>query len=768
MLALLAGLVAVPGALTSPAAAATVYNADCATLQTMLNAAAADPNGGAGDTVALDDGGSPCSGSYTLPGGSAFTLESAAGTSSGFDGSALSDQPELSGTSIGSMTITGLSFEGEDTSSQAVELTQAATGDLTISDDSFENDTAVGTLGSSYAPVEIDGGGSTSCTSQGGSLTIEGSSFESDQSTNPTSATPGDDANVYGGALALNLYCGHDPVTLTGNTFDDDTLYANEFGDGYGGGLFIGGPIGSSLLPTVTQSANVFEHSAVLATAGVPDGAPQAEDGGGGEYVQWAILKSAGDIFYDDTIPGTADGAGDDWSWGAGLSLFDQDTTGCGATQETLDDDVVVANEILQTSAADPANSQGAGIYAGSCDDGSNAVALNDSTVTENGVTGPGSGAGSGAVAGIWGESYDQLVLDNTIVYGDYGGDELSSAEGGFDPGDGGSLTASHSDVCAGAAPLAGSGNICADPLLADHASTTAEDVHETAASPTIGAGSDSLVPAGLTSDFYGAAREPAASACQLDIGAAEYAGACGVPDAPPQPAATAGIDSATVAFAAPADNGSPITSYTVTAEPGGEQLSGAGSPITITGLSPTQAYTFTVSATNALGSGPASAPSAPVTPLAPQGGATPPKLSHLRVSLLSFFAARSGGSTTKRPGVGTTISYRDSEAATSTLSFYRVSIGIRRHGACKSLRRASRRRSPRHRRRGRRLRAKLCHRFALAGSLTHADRAGANKIHFSGRVGGRALRSGLYQLRIAAALDGAKSNTVKVEFDVF
>lgn len=63
-----------------------------------------------------------------------------------------------------------------------------------------------------------------------------------------------------------------------------------------------------------------------------------------------------------------------------------------------------------------------------------------------------------------------------------------------------------------------------------------------------------------------------------------------------------------------------PITGYTVTAQPGGQTCSWTSGPLhcTVVGLAPGTAYTFTVTATNAIGTGPASVPSAPVTPLRP------------------------------------------------------------------------------------------------------------------------------------------------------
>jgi hypothetical protein len=93
------------------------------------------------------------------------------------------------------------------------------------------------------------------------------------------------------------------------------------------------------------------------------------------------------------------------------------------------------------------------------------------------------------------------------------------------------------------------------------------------------------------------------------------------VPGAPTIGTATViSATSASVTFTAPADPGLPaiITGYTVTSSPGGITATGSSSPITVTGLTTGTAYTFTVRATNATGTGPASAASNSVTPAVP------------------------------------------------------------------------------------------------------------------------------------------------------
>jgi hypothetical protein len=115
-----------------------------------------------------------------------------------------------------------------------------------------------------------------------------------------------------------------------------------------------------------------------------------------------------------------------------------------------------------------------------------------------------------------------------------------------------------------------------------------------------------------------------------------------GVPDAPASVTATAGDGQATIAFTPPANTGGgPIINYTVTASPGGMTATGAASPITVTGLTNGTAYTFTVTASNAVSTSAASAASSAVTPMAaPVSAAAVPALGEWALALLALLLA--------------------------------------------------------------------------------------------------------------------------------
>ena len=145
-------------------------------------------------------------------------------------------------------------------------------------------------------------------------------------------------------------------------------------------------------------------------------------------------------------------------------------------------------------------------------------------------------------------------------------------------------------------------------------------------------------------------------------------------PGAPTGVSATAGDKSAKVTWTAPANGGSPITSYAVTPFIGSNPQTPtviSGSPpatnATITGLTNGTAYTFTVAAANGVGTGPASAPSGQVTPTAPTAPAAPSNVTATagnQSAIVSWTAPASGGS----PITGYTVTpYLSGEAQPTT-----------------------------------------------------------------------------------------------------
>lgn len=94
-------------------------------------------------------------------------------------------------------------------------------------------------------------------------------------------------------------------------------------------------------------------------------------------------------------------------------------------------------------------------------------------------------------------------------------------------------------------------------------------------------------------------------------------------PSAPLNVTAVAGNGQALVSWTAPASGGLPITAYTVTSSPAQATSTQAGTTATLFLLHNGTPYTFTVVATNEVGTGPASAPSAAVTPATVPGAPT-------------------------------------------------------------------------------------------------------------------------------------------------
>lgn len=410
--------------------------------------------------------------------GTNLTLRGAPGTVSGIDGTGKGAEL-FNAAGASTIALEDLTFEnGPDWS--AVHL---HAGRVTIARDRFlDNAGSSGGWGAGLY-VMTSGAG---CPSPGGepAIRVVSSTFRGN-----TLSRSGEVETAMGGGAYLADLCSGAGVAIEGSTFEANTVRNEDNatgGSANGGGLFVGAP--GPAPPSLTQAGNVFAGNRV--EGGPAPELERASFGGGGEWVEGMSLTSVRDRFSSNTVIGNT---GEPPSGGAGLGLAgsgEVQTFPCGheaPATASLEDDVLAGNVISGGTASGAA---GAAIKLGCREGEGDRLTLIDSTVTAN--TSP-----AGGVAGIWGQPGASLTIANSIVEGDTGGTEL----GGFTA----APNVSSSDLCLpgseGAA--AGAGNICADPRLAGPPA----DVHETSLSPTRERGSNALVPAGLTTDYYGAPR---------------------------------------------------------------------------------------------------------------------------------------------------------------------------------------------------------------------------------------------------------------------
>jgi 6-phosphogluconolactonase (cycloisomerase 2 family) len=147
--------------------------------------------------------------------------------------------------------------------------------------------------------------------------------------------------------------------------------------------------------------------------------------------------------------------------------------------------------------------------------------------------------------------------------------------------------------------------------------------------------------------------------------------------------------------------------------------------------------------------------------PSGPSGGSVVrPALTALRVSPSTIRAAPSGVTLARKkakPKTGATISYNDSQAATTTFAILRATAGVRSGKRCIA--------PPRHP--AKRRKAKRCTRLVAVGSFTHIDRAGSNRLPFSGRLHGHKLAPGSYTLTATPALGKLVGQTASTHFTI-
>jgi hypothetical protein len=130
------------------------------------------------------------------------------------------------------------------------------------------------------------------------------------------------------------------------------------------------------------------------------------------------------------------------------------------------------------------------------------------------------------------------------------------------------------------------------------------------------------------------------------------------------------------------------------------------------------------------------------------------PALGALTLSPATFHAAKSGASIAKRQPPGTSLSYNDSDVATTTFTVLRSQRGVRKSGRCVA--------PPKHGRGGR-----PCKRFVKVGVFTHTDKAGRNGFRFTGRINGSALKPGSYELEATPRLAGLSGTARTARFTI-
>jgi hypothetical protein len=536
----------------APAAEAT----SCEHLQEEVNAATA------GAVLQLPAG--TCETNVTTSNTQPFTLE---GTAPGTTLKAKTTTQAIfqinAGSTPATFTLTNLTFTGT-TFGNAVNINDSNPA-VTISDDAFVTNHSGtggalsigdGTAGSTTQPTRIVGdtfgrAGEGNSAIAGGAVFIDTSTpLEIDSNSFAANSVP---ANEPGGALLiLDQLGGSAPVTLFGNVFGGvSEEEANKAGSAGGGAFiqlsheqtltlennaFIGNEIagvktaaqprvGAGLAVelralsepgfSVIQKENVFANNVITETD-LEGSEKEQPAGGAGEWVFGNTVHSTGDrylangVFVNDGLPKYV-------PEGGGLGVLGEKAEGVVPAQPGT---FIGADDFFSENFV-AAGGWGGAIYSGftapycheSCPGSS--VTLRDSTVLNNGVE-PGAGSAGGA---FWGSGTDTLAVENSIVYGNTPPQVV-----GF----GGGTTFAFSDICnePGGTVIAGAGLMCANPKLNGEG-------EETAASPTVDAGSNALVPAGLATDLVGGARITAGrcgDAPTVDMGAFELPAAKGCP----------------------------------------------------------------------------------------------------------------------------------------------------------------------------------------------------------------------------------------------
>ena len=135
--------------------------------------------------------------------------------------------------------------------------------------------------------------------------------------------------------------------------------------------------------------------------------------------------------------------------------------------------------------------------------------------------------------------------------------------------------------------------------------------------------------------------------------------------------------------------------------------------------------------------------------------GTVAPQITLARLSRSTFRAASRGGSLARKrkTPLGTTVSYTDSEAATTTFTVSQRVGGDSSGPKC----------VPRHAHK----RGHACTRSVVVGSFSHTDTAGTVSVHFTGRIGGRKLQPRPLHAQVESSDKRRGGNSVSLAFRI-
>jgi len=620
--------------------------------------------------------------------------------------------------SAGAVAVSGLTLtHGKASSGSAIA---DLAGQLTLSEDAFALDTTGGEGAGGAGAVSVNGTGSKA-------LTVANSTFADNAAGGEGTKNPSSGQGS-GGGIA---FAATGTLTVTSSNFTGNTAGGNG-GEGISSGQGGGGAIdifGSALV-------NVTSSSFTANRAGGNGGVGTSSAQGGGGAIEFfgvtaaATLTVAGSTFTSNQAGGSA-GVGGSSGEGAGGAIS---TFGEGLV--TLTNDTLEGNSVGGPIGA----TSGAGAVGGGLSTGTAATLLND-TIDGNAAIGAvGAGGNINASPGT-------ITLKNTIVSAGAAATGPNCA--GTVSSKGHNLESTTPSQC-GLTPALGD-LIGLNPALGSLQFNGGPTQTQAllAGSPAINAGDNSGCPA---TDQRGVPR-PFGPAC--DIGAYEVA----APVANTGSASAISTNAATVtgtvtANAADASVYFQIgtsTAYglqTATQHVGGV----AATPVSanLSGLSPSSTYHYRLVASATDGTTVGSDQTFTTSAVPSGGKPSSPRIANLTALGESYSIFAVGGSSTpltgrtaaKRHHKGTVFSFRLDQPATVKIAIQTTGHGRRVGRSCKP-------ESHRLRRKPR------CTRTLTMGTLTRSGHVGLNKVSFTGRIGGKALKPGRYRA-VFTAIDAA------------